>query len=138
MLFLTSPAGCAALRLPSADISDPMTVNFPASTTAPDAIRVALRMTCTRRLFATDSSCAEVACLSRRHRVTGEFIESRGNRCLVQPATVLLPAIRGKTDWRPRSARIRQAALYPRVRPVLIEILLELSQLRLQVCGCPE
>jgi len=42
--------------------------------------------------------------------VRGEFIRSRGNRCLVQPATVLLPAIRGKTYRRPRSARIRQAA----------------------------
>src|SRR5215813_5489537 len=70
--------------------------------------------------------------------VYGEFIKSRGNRCLVQPATVFLPAIRGKAYRRPRSARIRQTAFYPRVRPVLIEILLELSQLRLQVCGCPE
>ena len=70
--------------------------------------------------------------------VRGEFIESRGNRCLVQPATVLLPAIRGKAYRRPRSASIWQAAFYPRVRPVLIEIFLKISQLRLQVCGCPE
>src|SRR5262244_1885814 len=42
--------------------------------------------------------------------VRGEFIRSGGNRCLVQPATVLLPAIRGKTCRRPRSTRIRQAA----------------------------
>ena len=70
--------------------------------------------------------------------VGGEFIKSRGNRCLVEPAAVLLPAIRGQADRRPRSTRIRQAALYPRVCPVLIEIFLELSQLRLQVCGCPE
>src|SRR5215472_19329347 len=83
---------------------------------------------------------AESAKRLRRERrcigVRGEFIESRGNRCLVQPATVLRPAIRGKTYRRPRSARIWQVALYPRVRPVLIEILLKLSQLRLQVCGC--
>jgi hypothetical protein len=76
--------------------------------------------------------------LSYFQPVRGEFIESRGNRCLVQPATVLLPAIRGKAYRRPRSVSIWQAALYPRVRPVLIEILLKLSQLRLQVCGCPE
>jgi hypothetical protein len=42
--------------------------------------------------------------------VRGEFIESRGNRCLVQRTTVLLPAIRGKAYRRPRSARIWQAA----------------------------
>jgi hypothetical protein len=42
--------------------------------------------------------------------VHGELIKSRGNRCLVQPATVLLPAIRGKAYRRSRSARIRQAA----------------------------
>ena len=70
--------------------------------------------------------------------VRGEFIKSRGNRCPVQPATVLPPAIRGKAYRRPGSAGIRQAALYPRVRPVLIEILLKLAQLRLQVCGGPE
>src|SRR5262245_53104916 len=29
--------------------------------------------------------------------VRGEFIKSHGNRCLVQPATVLLPAIRGQS-----------------------------------------
>jgi hypothetical protein len=28
--------------------------------------------------------------------VRGEFIKLRGNRCLVQPATVLLPTIQGK------------------------------------------
>src|SRR6516165_1233853 len=70
--------------------------------------------------------------------VRGEFIKSRGNPCLVQPATVLLPAIRAETRRRPGSARIWQAAFQPRVRPVLIEILLKLSQLRLQVRGCPE
>jgi hypothetical protein len=43
--------------------------------------------------------------------VHGEFIKSRGNRCLVQPATVLLPAIRGKAYRGSRSARIRQAAV---------------------------
>jgi His-Xaa-Ser system protein HxsD len=36
-----------------------------------------------------------------------EFIKSRGNRCLVQPATMLLPAIRGKAYRRLRSARVR-------------------------------
>src|SRR5262245_22934788 len=50
-----------------------------------------------------------------RDPVRGEFIKSRGNRCLVQPSTVLLPAIRGKTYRRPWSARIRQTAFYPRV-----------------------
>src|SRR5215471_8278401 len=38
---------------------------------------------------------------SRPRPVRGEFIKSRGDRCLVQPATVLLPAIRGKTHRRP-------------------------------------
>jgi len=33
---------------------------------------------------------------SAAHPVRGEFIKSRSNRCLVQPATVLLPAVRGK------------------------------------------
>jgi ParB-like nuclease domain len=42
--------------------------------------------------------------------VHGEFIKSRGNRCLVQPATVLLPAMRGKAYRRPRSARIWHTA----------------------------
>ena len=43
--------------------------------------------------------------------VRGEFIKSRGNRRLVQPATVLLPAIRGKPYRRRRSVRIWQAIL---------------------------
>jgi len=42
--------------------------------------------------------------------VRGEFIKSRSNRRLVQPATVLLPAIRGKFYRRRRSTRIWQAA----------------------------
>ena len=46
---------------------------------------------------------------ARRLPVRGEFIKSRGNRRLVQPATVLLPAIRGKVYRRRRSARIWQA-----------------------------
>ena len=75
---------------------------------------------------------------SAAHPVRGEFIKSRSNRCLVQPATVLLPAIRGKTYRRSRATSIWQAALYSRVRPVLVKILLKLAQLRLQVCGCPE
>jgi hypothetical protein len=37
--------------------------------------------------------------------VGGEFIKSRGNRRLVQPATVLLPTIRSKAYRRRRSAR---------------------------------
>jgi hypothetical protein len=40
--------------------------------------------------------------------VRGEFTKSRGNQRLVQPATVLLPAIRGKPYRRRRSARIWQ------------------------------
>src|SRR5215471_12963962 len=43
--------------------------------------------------------------------VRGEFIKSGGNRRLVRPAPVLLPAIRGKVYRRRRSARIWQAAL---------------------------
>jgi hypothetical protein len=65
------------------------------------------------RFFATAKTCILP--------VGGEFIKSRGNRRLMEPAAVLLPAIRGQADRRPRSDRIRQAALYPRVCPVLIE-----------------
>jgi hypothetical protein len=49
-------------------------------------------------------------CLAPYGPVRGEFIKSRSNRCLVQSATVPLPAIRGKTYRRPWPARIRQAA----------------------------
>ena len=70
--------------------------------------------------------------------VRGEFIKSRGDRRLVQPATVLLPAIRGKAYRRRSAARIWQLSFQPRVRPVLIKIPLKLLQLRLQVRRRPE
>jgi hypothetical protein len=71
------------------------------------------------------------ACAWRIHRVTRQSVSGTARDSA--SASDMRQAYR-----RPRSARIWQAALYPRVRPVLIEILLKLSQLRLQVCGCPE
>jgi hypothetical protein len=49
-----------------------------------------------------------VRLLGGRKPVRGEFIKSRGDRRLVQPATVLLPAIRGKAYRRRSAARIWQ------------------------------
>ena len=65
------------------------------------------------RMKENDEDVVHAGIVSKSQKIT-EFRpileESRGNRCLVEPATVLLPAIRGKAYRRHRSARIRHAA----------------------------
>jgi DEAD/DEAH box helicase len=61
-------------------------------------------------------------------RVGGEFLKSRGDRCLIEPAIVLLPSIRSKVQRSLSLSRLWQLAFQARVRAMAIEITLKGSQ----------
>jgi hypothetical protein len=67
--------------------------------------------------------------------VGGEFLKSRGDRDVIEPATVLLPSIRIKVQRSLSLSRLWQLSVQARVRAMAIEITLEGSQFGLQI-GC--
>jgi hypothetical protein len=72
--------------------------------------------------------------------VTGELIKSRGDWCLIQPATVPPPLVRIERYWcdRPIHSGLGKKSIQRRMRSMAIIVILEFDQPGLEIGPRPE